>query len=89
MYSASQTIVLYMKRLDKTEFPIFVCLCVLRFQRQPFRLLFILYFLHCCYKVWIPDNKVRLVSTLQATYWYICMVTEKKTYYSDIINQRL
>ena len=34
------TIKLYMKRLNKTEGPIFVLLCVLCFQKQPLRLLF-------------------------------------------------
>ena len=33
-YAASQTIVLHMKRLDQTESPIFVIVCVLCFQRQ-------------------------------------------------------
>ena len=34
--TASQTTVLHMKRLSQTESPIFVILCVLCFQRQPF-----------------------------------------------------
>ena len=33
-YAASQTTVLHMKRLNQTESPIFVILCVLCFQRQ-------------------------------------------------------
>ena len=36
MYAASQTTVLHMKRLNQTESPIFVILCVLCFQRQSF-----------------------------------------------------
>ena len=36
LYAASQTTVLHMKRLSETESPIFVDLCVLYFQRQPF-----------------------------------------------------
>ena len=35
-YAALQTTVLHMKRLSKTESPIFVLLCVLCFQRQSF-----------------------------------------------------
>ena len=35
-YSASQTTMLHMKRLNQTESPIFVILCVLCFQRQYF-----------------------------------------------------
>ena len=35
-YIASQTTVLHMKRLNQTESPIFVILCVLCFQRQFF-----------------------------------------------------
>ena len=35
-YAASQTTVVHMKRLDQTESPIFVNVCVLCFQRQPF-----------------------------------------------------
>ena len=38
-YAASQTILLHMKRLNKTESPIFVLLCVLCFKRQHFRFL--------------------------------------------------
>ena len=38
-YAASQTTVLHMKRLNQTESPIFVNLCVLCFQRQSFLLL--------------------------------------------------
>ena len=41
-YAASQTKVVYMKRFNKTEFPIFILLCVLCFQSQPFRFLFYL-----------------------------------------------
>ena len=36
-YAALKTAKLYMKRLNKTESPIFVLLCVLCIQRQPFR----------------------------------------------------
>ena len=36
-YSASQSTLLYMKRLNKTESPIFGLLCVPCFQMQPFR----------------------------------------------------
>ena len=43
MYTASQTTVLYMKRLNKTESPIFVLACVLCFQRQPL-IFFLFYF---------------------------------------------
>ena len=39
-YSASQTTLLFMKRLNKTESPIFGLLCVLCFQMQPFRFAF-------------------------------------------------
>ena len=35
-YAVSQTTVLHMKRLSQTESPIFVVLCALGFQRQPF-----------------------------------------------------
>ena len=35
-YAASQTTVSHMKRLNQTESPIFVILCVLCFQRQSF-----------------------------------------------------
>ena len=35
-YEASQTTALHMKRLNQTESPIFVILCVLCFQRQSF-----------------------------------------------------
>ena len=33
-YAASQSTVLHMKRLNQTEYPIFVILCVLCFQRR-------------------------------------------------------
>ena len=39
-YAASHITVLHMKRLNKSESPIFVTLCVLCFQRQSFRFLF-------------------------------------------------
>ena len=42
MYVASRTTLLHIKRLNKTESPIFFLLCVLCLQRQPFRLLFII-----------------------------------------------
>ena len=35
-YAASQTTVMHMKRLNQTESPIFVILCVQCFQRQSF-----------------------------------------------------
>ena len=35
-YAASQTTVLHMKRLNQTDYPIFVILCILCFQRQSF-----------------------------------------------------
>ena len=39
-YAASQTTVLHMKRLNQTESPIFMILCVLCFQRHSFFTLF-------------------------------------------------
>ena len=36
-YAVLQTILLHMKRFNKTESPIFVLLCVLCFQRQSFK----------------------------------------------------
>ena len=42
-YAASQTTVLHMKRLNHTESPIFVILCVLCFQRHSFLTLFSVY----------------------------------------------
>ena len=43
MYETSQIIMLYKKRLNKTESPIFILSCVLLcFQRQPFRLVYII-----------------------------------------------
>ena len=41
-YAASQTTVLHMKKLNQTESPIFVILCVLCFQRQSFLTLILL-----------------------------------------------
>ena len=38
--AVSQTTLLHMKRLNKTEPPIFVLMCILRFQSQHFRILF-------------------------------------------------
>ena len=49
---SSQTILLHMKRFNKTEFPIFILLCVLCFLRQSFRF-FIL--LHCYLVLLNPD----------------------------------
>ena len=37
VYATSQTSLLHMKRFNKTECPGFVLLCILCFQRQPFR----------------------------------------------------
>ena len=42
-YVTSQTTVLHIKRLNQTESPIFVILCVLCFQRQSFWWTFILF----------------------------------------------
>ena len=38
-HATSQTALLHVKRLNKTEFPILVYLCVFYFQMQPFRFL--------------------------------------------------
>ena len=48
-YAASQTTVLHMKRLNQTDSPIFVILCVLCFQRQIF-FTFILFYEAICFK---------------------------------------
>ena len=40
--------VLHMKRLNQTEPPIFVILCVLCFQRQSFLTFILLYYSWCC-----------------------------------------
>ena len=45
LYSASQSTYLYMKKFNKTESPIFIILCVLCFQKQPFRVFFFFFFL--------------------------------------------
>ena len=48
LYAASQTSALHMKRLNQTESPIFVILCVLCFQRQSFFTFILLYCSWCC-----------------------------------------
>ena len=78
MYAPSQTTVLPMKRLNQTESPIFVILCVLCFQRQSF-FTFIKFprFLCCssslCVGDFIGDVCLFITKTcLFQIYWKFC-----------------
>ena len=69
-YVALQTTVLHMKRLHQTEYPIFMILCVLYFQRQSF-LIFILQYCSWCCAVWRPLKVSQYIIKVQVKFYFL------------------